>query len=333
MTSAATGPLVTVIIPYFQRKPGILGPCVASILSQSGGRRVHVVVADDTSPVPAEAELERFAADRARITLVKRPNGGPGAARNTALDNVPADADYVALMDSDDAWEDGFLDAAVDALERGYDLFFADSKRYSNATSRFHYDRNPANNLRAEDHLVIDEARALFEFRGDFFDFLVRRSNILGPSTTVYRRAVAPDLRFREQFFNGQDRVFKLELGRHLGRVAFTPRVLGIEGEGINIFDSANWGTPKSISLLSSYIEMTKFILREIPLSEAQRDYVRRQLQRNRHSFAANLLHLMVKRDKINMEVVTRTFRRDPMTMLLLAPNLAKATLNKLTAR
>lgn len=324
--------LLAVIIPYFQREPGILRTCVASILEQENASRVHVVIADDESPVAPEPELEPFKEQRHRITLAKRQNGGPGAARNTALENLPDETAYVALMDSDDRWEAGFASAALDAMDRGYDLFFGNSRRYSESETRFDWGQDPGLRLREDEHRLVDEQRNLYEFDGDFFDFLVHRSNILGPSTTVYRRAIAPDLRFKEHIYNGQDRVFKLELCQYVSRVCFTPTDYGREGEGINIFDTANWGSRRSLAFLASYIEMSKCVLSTVRLSSSQRAFVRAQLADSRKSYVASLLHMIARREKVPFQALVANLRADPASVALFLPNVARAAAGKLSA-
>src|SRR5262249_35341512 len=99
----------TVIIPYYQREPGILRRALKSVFAQTH-TDFDVVVVDDSSPSPVELELEAFPLDeRARIIVIKQPNAGPGGARNMGLDHVPADSSYVALLDSDDEWTNDHL--------------------------------------------------------------------------------------------------------------------------------------------------------------------------------------------------------------------------------
>jgi succinoglycan biosynthesis protein ExoW len=327
MTNA---PTVAAIIPYFQRTPGLLTACVKSILNQSGGHDCRVVVADDESPISAEDELSAEIRRDERVIIARQRNAGPGAARNLALDNVPVGTRYVALMDSDDEWRDGFLDAAVPVMDQGYDLFFADSRRYHQPESRFSWNLNPELNLGGQGHRPVKGANATYEFQGDIFDFVLRRSNILGPSTTIYRMAIHPDLRFSTRLFNGQDRLFKLHLVQRVRKAAFTTREFGIEGEGVNIFDSAAWGGRKSLSLLSSYIQLPKTILAEVTMVPDQQRFVRGQLDKSRQAFIASMVHLLAKGEKLPMDVVTRTFRADPMSWALLLPNLLRVLGHKL---
>lgn len=320
MTSGSPGvdrcALVAVVIPYYQRARGVLAGCVKSILAQEGPFELEVVIVDDGSPLPAEEDLRVAGCMDPRVRIVRQPNAGAGAARNKALDSVSSDADYIALMDSDDQWVDSYLAVAVQALNEGCDLFFSDSRRFSQKATRFNWEDDPRLNLHAEDHALIDAGQALYQYRGDFFDYAVRRSSIMSSSAMIYRRSIAPDLRFNEQLRNGQDRLFKLHLSRLVGSVAFSPRALCIEGEGVNIFDSASWGTPKALALSSSYIDLAKAVCAELPLNEPQRKYVESQLQAARENFMANLANLLKRRVGLDWRLVARTLHTDPSAIL-----------------
>ena len=77
----------TVIIPYYQQEPGILHRALKSVFAQSH-QDFDVIVVDDASPSPVELDLESLSLEeRARITVIKQPNAGPGGARNMGLDS------------------------------------------------------------------------------------------------------------------------------------------------------------------------------------------------------------------------------------------------------
>jgi glycosyltransferase involved in cell wall biosynthesis len=120
---------IAVIIPYYQRDPGILARALDSVRAQElpRGLHLHVYVVDDGSPLPAAGEI----ADSSALTLLVQDNAGPGAARNAALDRVEADggAEVVAFLDSDDIWHPTHLAEAVAALDRGYDFYCCDNAR------------------------------------------------------------------------------------------------------------------------------------------------------------------------------------------------------------
>ena len=116
----------SVIIPYYQREPGVLRRALNSVFTQSH-QDFDVIVVDDSSPLPVEAEIGVLPPDqRARIAVIRQTNAGPGGARNTGLDHVPADSGCVAFLDSDDEWTPDHLKAATEALSRfDADCYFA----------------------------------------------------------------------------------------------------------------------------------------------------------------------------------------------------------------
>jgi len=320
---------VAVLIPYFQREPGILENTVRAVLSQKGFDNFEIVVVDDGSPVSAEDELAGITNGREKVTVIRQTNAGPGAARNTALDNVPPGTCYVALLDSDDEVAENYLADAVHALSLGYDMFFGNSKRADIEETRFDWDSGPGDTLQLSEHKLVCEERALYEFTGDFFDFIVYRSNIIGPSTMVFRHELGANVRYNEHVYNGQDRIYKLSLCQNIKRVVFSPRVYAQEGKGINIFDSAGWGSKRSLALLSSYIDMCKVILREIPLNPTQRAHVKWHLDRTRYLFTASLLHQLRHRAPVNWQALRHTLLTDPGTLIRFVPNGFKVAMNK----
>ena len=327
---SSSAPPIAIIIPYFQRNAGLLKACVRSILEQEGVSDFRIIVVDDESPVPAEEELaEIVGGEESRIEVIWQANAGPGAARNTGLDHIPAGTQFVAFLDSDDHWTGPFLADAVTALERGYDLFFGNSTRTANRKTRFDWWAEKGLNLRAEDHRPIDAEREIYEYQGDFFDLLVRRTSIVGPTTLAYRFDRFSDVRFDPTIFNGQDRLFKLTLGQDVQRVAFSPKVYAYEGEGVNIFDKSQWGSEGSLRFLSSYIRLAKTVLAQIRLNSAQRAFVHDQLTESRRSFAVSIVHLARRRKPVDWARVRATFREDPATAALFVPNVLLSILRR----
>ena len=61
--------MMAVVIPYFQRAPGILARALASIATQQHGpHNLKVLVVDDGSPAPAQAELAACQAASCRVS-------------------------------------------------------------------------------------------------------------------------------------------------------------------------------------------------------------------------------------------------------------------------
>ncbi|MFP4683122.1 MAG: glycosyltransferase family 2 protein [Ectothiorhodospira sp.] len=325
-----TPPQIAIVIPYYQRRAGLLRQCVHSVLEQPGDIRFRIIVVDDGSPVPAAAEVAPLlprAGDRIQVVL--QPNAGPGAARNTGLDHVPAGTPLVTFLDSDDQWTGPFLEDAVAALGHGHDLFIGNSTRTGQGKTRFEWGADQGLDLQAARHPILDPERGIHEYHGDFFDLLVRRTSLIGPTTFAYRFEKFPQVRFDPDIYNGQDRLFKLTLGQHLEGVAFSPRIYAREGEGVNIFDRSQWGSEGSIRLSASYIRLARTVLTTIRLNPEQRAFVQGQLADARHSLVANVLHLLKRRRSVNWTWVLSALREDPTSAALVPVQLWRILRNR----
>lgn len=320
MTTGNANNFVSVVIPFFQKEQGLLKRCVESILAQKGFDNYQIIVVDDSSPISASSELDDLLVANHKIKVVKQANAGPGAARNTGLNHVSDQTDYIALMDSDDWWEDNYLLTATQTLDMGYDLFFANTVRDEIAGNRFEWHKKKNLDLKPEDHKLIDQDQLIYEFTGDFFNYSIVRSNIIATSSTIFRRSCYPTLRFNTKLYNGQDRLFKLSLCQKLNKVAFTPQILVHECKGLNIFDNAQWGSPDSLRLLYNYINLSKTILDELELSEAHRAQIKQQLDESRYSMFASLAHLVKSKVKIDWSIIGKTLKEDPVILGYMVP-------------
>ena len=107
-------PLLTVIVPAFNA-----GWCVGRAL-ESVKRQdfadFECLVVDDGSADDTAGRVEAEIAGDPRFRLIRQDNTGVSGARNRALRE--ARGRYVANLDADDMWRPGFLQRAVDILER-----------------------------------------------------------------------------------------------------------------------------------------------------------------------------------------------------------------------
>jgi glycosyltransferase involved in cell wall biosynthesis len=93
---------VSVIIPAF-RAAGTIGRALASVAAQRRPPREVVVVDDGSDDGTADAaEAMRGALGRIALQVIRQPNQGAGAARNSAL--AAATGALVAFLDADDEW-------------------------------------------------------------------------------------------------------------------------------------------------------------------------------------------------------------------------------------
>jgi len=88
---------VTAVIPAYNAEK-FISDAIQSALAQTFAI-AEIIVVDDGSP-DRTAEV---AAGFPRTRVIRRPNGGPGAARNTGIQ--AASGEWIALLDSDDVWD------------------------------------------------------------------------------------------------------------------------------------------------------------------------------------------------------------------------------------
>jgi glycogen(starch) synthase len=116
LSEAAEVDAVTVVIPHRNAGRWLEGAVLSALASQ--GEDVRVIIVDDGSDDPASVavlgSLEQSMAPRVRVIRMAR--AGLAAARNRGVE--AADTAIVALLDSDDRLEPGFIERAVSVLRR-----------------------------------------------------------------------------------------------------------------------------------------------------------------------------------------------------------------------
>lgn len=120
-------PFFSVIIPAYNAARHI-AEALNSVLAQKTDN-YEIIVVNDGSPDTVELEraLEPYRND---ILYIKRPNGGPAAARNSGIRE--AKGEYVAFLDSDDQWVPNHLAEMMKVLQRdpSLDLIYGDTVNF-----------------------------------------------------------------------------------------------------------------------------------------------------------------------------------------------------------
>ena len=103
--------LVSVVIPTHNRAH-IIRHAIDSALGQTFPR-LEVVVADDGSSDNTRQVAQSY---RSRVTYARQSNRGVSAARNFGMRH--ARGEFIAFLDSDDAWREWKIEAQITALRR-----------------------------------------------------------------------------------------------------------------------------------------------------------------------------------------------------------------------
>jgi len=305
--------VVAVVIPYYQKKRGILRRALGSVLGQvlPDAVRVRIIVTDDGSPVPPDGEFDGLPiAPPFEMEIIRQANAGAATARNSGLNAVSAEISYIAFLDSDDFWEPSHLATALAALELGFDYYFCNNRRLGGHASYFAatgFDR----------HLLTQGTRlanGVFALRpADLISFSLRAWTSLTP-TIVFRRAIAPDLRFDPSLrAAGEDCHFFLQLMRRASAICCSPAINVTCADGVNIFYSTyDWDGPAHLSRQIGQLLKSYRYLRDLGLAEADNDYVRVCVRQERRSVAFFFLRALAKMRLNALADIRGLMRDDP---------------------
>jgi glycosyltransferase involved in cell wall biosynthesis len=104
-------PCISVVIPVYNRAHCV-AHAIESVIAQTY-KDIEIIAVDDGSSDGTAKVLEGFGN---RIRLIRQPNGGVSAARNTGI--RAARGKWVAFLDSDDQWHPEKLERQLGALKK-----------------------------------------------------------------------------------------------------------------------------------------------------------------------------------------------------------------------
>lgn len=294
---------VSIIIPYFQKQAGILHRALSSILIQETlpDTNVEIIVVDDDSPAPAQAEIDGLNFPSPfNLKLITQVNGGVAMARNTGLKAIDDSTKYIAFLDSDDIWHQGHLKKALEVLEQGADFYFCDNRREGHHNSYF--EKPPiikkyiADNKKTSDIISIPS---------DKLCTCILREFITQASTIVYKRDIYPGLFFDNNFRQaGEDMIFFMQLVTKAVNAKFSTSIMVDCGKGINLyFNSLNWNDPGHILQVITNMKANDTIKSNIPLSKNDKVWIESRITSLKRNIAfLSLRHFIKTKGKIPEE-------------------------------
>ena len=195
-------PLISIVIPTYNRADLINIP-LNSAINQSY-REIEIIVVDDGSVDNTEKVVK--AIDDSRIRYLRhRSNKGGAAARNTGIE--AAKGEYIAFLDSDDAWVSDKLELQLAHMQK-----FPNPEKVVSYTQAFH----SLSGISEDTYHAFDE-KFFIPKRGkepneSVSDYLFCNKGTLLTSTLMLHRSLAINTRFRDSLRKHQDWDFCLRL-------------------------------------------------------------------------------------------------------------------------
>jgi succinoglycan biosynthesis protein ExoW len=320
------GPLrIAVIVPYYQREPGILTRAVESVLAQVLPPEVllTVLIIDDASPHPAEADLAAlWAPPGITIKTLCQANAGPGEARNRGLEIAERDGriDVVAFLDSDDIWSPTHLANALDALSMGYDFYCCDNSR-EGAFARMSDDvalLNDQGRALADRATVLDPEGPVLGFAPHALDDDFVTGYLSHTSTVVLRASRIKGLRFDPDLRNAsEDRMFWLTVALAGAPVAISWRCNVSCGRGVNIFFSAHdWNDPATLERIGCQLLFAEKLIRMPVMTPRRTRFARDRARSTRRAYSFLFLRSLFRGRWPPITSFRRLVRIDPLLPL-----------------
>jgi GT2 family glycosyltransferase len=211
--------------------------------------RYEVIVINDGSPDTEQLETG-IAEYEGRVVYLKQPNRGPSAARNAGI--LRAKGEFVAFLDSDDAWLPTYLERQVQALRRdpGYDFVYSDAF------------------LWREDQPTRQTFIQEFPSRPPLtFDSLLSVGFFVVTSGTVMRREVLVNAGlFNERFLGCEDLDLWLRIAFRGAHITFQPEVLACHRLRKGSLSSSG----SAVSGLEAQKRVYESVIDTLPLNDAQ---------------------------------------------------------------
>lgn len=303
---------IAVVVPFHQEVQGILRRALTSVFGQRGVSDVHIVIVDDSSPVPAKVELEDLNSPRFPLIVVRQRNAGPGAARNRGLESVPSGTRYVAFLDSDDEWTSEHLARATLALSQGYDFYFADLLQLGQTIGAF----ARAGRIVPATFPQLALGEDLHAYTGDMFNQIIT-GNVIGMPTVVYDFVRFPHIRFRDDFRRaGEDYLCWMDLVMAGARFAFSSRCEARCGAGVNVYSGAVPGSVEHLQRVQDELKYRKATQTLYPTTKSQRQLLREKIAELREAFVRDVVHIVRERRPLPFRVLRDQLAVDPLTFL-----------------
>jgi succinoglycan biosynthesis protein ExoW len=316
---------IGVVVPFYQRRPGLLAQTMRSIVEQRTASELQIVVVDDSSPTPLEPELAGLPGFRGELQLIRQANAGPGAARNAALDALHGTVDLMSFLDSDDVWVQGHLDRAERAMAAGADFYFADYQRAGVAQTEFqHY------GLIGRFTQQVPGNPDILEHTGDPIDTLLRFH--VGTGAIVYDNHRFAGLRFPTTYRNAhEDTLLWLAIASQARRVMLSEACVMQCDVGVNVYAASGWGSPQELCRFCDELAFCDQVMAEYSLSDSLRALMMQRRASVRTDAARAMMHQATHLFP-GWRCLRRYLTADPSVLLLL-PKVMRRALARRRAR
>jgi len=118
--------MISLIIPMYNSKDTIKNS-IESVINQTYTGKMELIIVNDGSSDGCEKIVEELMSNYKIIKLINKENGGVSSARNRGIRE--ASGDWIALLDSDDAWLAEKLEKKMNEIQKNPNIKFIGTNR------------------------------------------------------------------------------------------------------------------------------------------------------------------------------------------------------------
>lgn len=299
---------LSIIIPVYNGAP-LLYRCIDSIFNQNTQYLYEIIIVDDGS-TDNSVELIK-ARKEPNIVLFQQQNAGPAVARNKGVEL--AKGKYVAFLDADDYWYNGYIQKTIEFLNDHKECVAVSvaCKNIASFSKSASYNPLWMDDSKKEDSIVLD----------DFMSYWASSCHVGTCSTTMRTESVRRSGGMRTDLRVTEDYEFWIYLST-FGKWGLIPEVLYVS-DGGDVTQSLGWinKMKRRWKNAPSIAEWEKRIVTRLPELTISYQEARGRVSRN-----LTYCQLLSNRLKLSRQEAInygKYFIKDPIGKLM---NLAKYT-------
>lgn len=206
---------LSIIIPVYNAAP-LLNRCLDSIFNQTTQYTYEVILVDDGS---TDNSIEIIKSRKEKnITLYKQKNSGPSVARNKGIEL--AKGGFIAFLDADDYWLDGFIEKTLSFIESDSNLVAVSVAQRHTVYGKPPRETTFQKNIKQERYIV-----------DNFFEFWYKNQHVCTGSLVIRKDIAQITKGMREDLRVTEDLEYWFLLSTY-GKWGIVPEVLFVSDGG-----------------------------------------------------------------------------------------------------
>lgn len=211
---------LSIIVPVYNAQK-YLKDCLNSIL-RIKEKELEVIIVDDGSTDESGRICDEYAKRDERVKVIHQKNSGVSSARNKGISI--AVGEWILFVDSDDCLLSNFEQDVVNKLDLKYDLFFYHFTQNEKQLFPEKLENSSAHICNKEEIKIIQRG-LLNQDDKKYCELSQGTIDFVSPWGCVLKRKVIQEIKFPEDIYWSEDRIFKFQVLNHVENAIILPGI------------------------------------------------------------------------------------------------------------